>query len=550
MRYNFAMNEIDSILNEIQEAERAAPKVPKVPEVLEVPELRADEANIADPQISETFKEPSFLSPTPQKPEMPNTIKIAKIPELDENRKMEYLQIAPDFENILIKTILERPGFFNKAKTILNKDSFKNIFCWELYNIINKFYDTYKKVPLVSEIQLELRNIPNSEIRAKIQNEIASLSSTKLVSREFMDDYTTRYVKDKMFEKALIIGADFVDKKDEQSKQKAKDLIDKSQKIEMTQDLGDTFSDYKERLEYYQNPEKGLLYTKFNSFNQRLGEGILPGTLNVFLAPPGIGKSMMLSYSIGDFLKQKKNVLLVSMEMSNFEFLKRVDADLLDIPIYELKNSDRRGEIVQKLESLKGTLGELYVQNYAPGTFSAYSLEALLDLYNSNNIKIDIVMLDYLGLMKSDRVSPNAGLYSYIKAIGEEVRAVAKHHDIISISCSQLNRSTFGKDSKEVDNSSISDSMGTAMTADLLVMILQNEAQKEKGEVTFKITKNRYTGKTEAFRVAANYAKMRFEDVLDAESFVVPQIVEKAPEPLGFLGPAELPNTGLPWDSQ
>lgn len=527
--------------------------IANAPNPVPEPAKLANQANIQAPevpQISQTFKEPSFLLGSAAEktsiPKEPNSVKIAKIPELDVNRNEEYLQIMPDFENILIKTILERPGFFNKAKTILNRDSFKNILCWELYNIINNFYDTYKKIPLVPEIQLELRNIPNSEIRAKLQSQIAALSSTKLVSRDFMDDYTTRYVKDKMFEKALIVGADFVDKKDENSKIKAKDLIDKSQKIQMTQDLGDTFSDYKERLEYYQNPEKGLLYKTFNSFNQRLGEGILPGTLNVFLAPPGIGKSMLMSFSIGEFLKQNKNVLLVSMEMSNFEFLKRVDADLLDIPIWDLKNPSRRDEIIQKLEGLKDSLGELYVQNYAPGNFSAYSLEALLDLYNSNNIKIDVVMLDYLGLMKSDRIPASAGLYSYVKAIGEEVRAVAKHSNIPIFTANQLNRSTFGKDSKEVDNSSISDSMGTAMTADLLVMILQNETQKTKGEVTFKITKNRYTGKTDTFNVAVNYSKMRFEDVLEpGPSFITApqQIVSPPEDPFGKLGDSVL---GIP----
>jgi replicative DNA helicase len=243
-----------------------------------------------------------------------------------------------------------------------------------------------------------------------------------------------------MFEQALIAGADFVDRRIESSKVKARELIEESQKVSIHTNLGDTFSNYADRLAYYQNPEKGLLYKRFQSFNRYLGEGILEGTLNVFMAPPGIGKSMFISYSIGDFLLQKKNVLLVSMEMSNFEFIKRIDSDLLSIPIYELKNPDRRNEITEKLESLKGNVGELYVQNYAPGAFSAYSLEALLDLYASNNIKIDVVMLDYLGLMKSDRVSPNVGLYSYIKSIGEEVRAVAKNHHISIFTASQLNR--------------------------------------------------------------------------------------------------------------
>lgn len=437
----------------------------------------------------------------------------AKQIKVDSVYKPDYTVIAPNFEALLVKTSLERQDYFNKIKPVLNKNVFNNHYYFELFDMIKKHYDLYKVLPSIPEIHLQIREHPKKEDREKLSQLIFTLGAVNLIPRDFMDDYTVRYIKNQMFEKALIIGADFVDKKDEKSKQKAKDLIDESQKITLNSNLGDTFSDYEARLEYYQNPEKGLTYTDFKAFNDCLGGGMLPGTLNIFLAPPGIGKSMMLSFSMSDFMKQGKNVLLISMEMSNFEFLKRVDANLLDIPIYELSLPSRKDEIISKFNALKKlNYGELYVQNYPPNSFSAYTLEALLDLYDANNIKIDIIMLDYLGLMKSDKLDANVGLYSYYKTIGEEVRAVAKQLNKVVISCSQLNRSTYGKEAKEVDNSSISDSMGTAMTADLMVMMLQTETQKLKGEITFKITKNRYTGKTTQFNAGADYRFMRYLD--------------------------------------
>lgn len=430
------------------------------------------------------------------------------------------MELLPqNFEYILLKTLINDKVFFNKAKTIIKTNTFKNYANNQIYKIIGDFYNKYHETPNIEEIILEVRNIPNSELRTQIANNLNEVRKAEFVNKAFMDDYTVRYVKDQLFEQALVEGAEFIDKKSEKSKIKAKELIDESQKITMISNLGDKFSDFDSRLDYYLNPEKGLKYKRFQSFNKFLGEGILPGTLNVFLAPPGVGKSLMISYSIGDFLLQGKNCLLVSMEMSNFEFMKRIDSDLMDVPIYELKNKTRETEFKERLSGLK--VGELYVQNYPPGSFSAYSLEALLDMYKSNNIQIDIVFLDYLGLMKSDLISPNAGLYSYLKSIGEEVRAVAKLWNIPIFSASQLNRGAVNKDSKEVDNSMISDSLGTAMTADLMVMLVQTEAQKEKAEITFKITKNRYTGQTRSFNVNVDYAKMRFTDIQIADNSVI-----------------------------
>ena len=112
--------------------------------------------------------------------------------------------------------------------------------------------------------------------------------------------------------------------------------------------------------------------------------------------------------------------------------------------------------------------------------------------------------------MKSDIISPSAGLYSYIKSIAEETRACAKRLSIPIVSANQLNRSATN--SLEADNSTVSDSMGSVMTADFLMFLLQTEEMKEKGDIICKITKNRYTGKTETFPMRVNYELMKFED--------------------------------------
>jgi hypothetical protein len=93
-----------------------------------------------------------------------------------------------------------------------------------------------------------------------------------------------------------------------------------------------------------------------------------------------------------------------------------------------------------------------------------------------------------------------------------------------------IHNCAINKDSKEVDNSAISDSLGTAMTADLIVMLVQTERQKENNEITFKITKNRYTGLTREFKAIANYKLMRFEDMLIPQDEVAPQLENKTPQ--------------------
>lgn len=62
------------------------------------------------------------------------------------------------------------------------------------------------------------------------------------------------------------------------------------------------------------------------------------------------------------------------------------------------------------------------------------------------------------------------------------------------------------------DNSTVSDSYGSVMTADFLMFLLQTEEMKANGDIICKITKNRFTGKTDVFPLRVDYELMRFED--------------------------------------
>ena len=435
-----------------------------------------------------------------------------------------------NFESVLLKNIIESKDFFNKVRPILKPSTFTDFGNQKIYELIDNFYSNYNTTPSIQEIALQIKDIPNKEARNQIATKLNDARNAENINNEFLDDLTVKFIKDQMFTKALILGAEFIDKKDETYKQKAKDLIDASQLVNIHKDLGNEYNNIEERIDYYQNPKKGIKYLRFNTLNEYIGEGFLNGTLNIFMAPAGIGKSLLMSTSIGDFLKQGLNVLLVSLELSNFEFLKRIDADLLDIQINALKDVDP-SVIRTKFEELKRSgIGKLYVQNFPAGSFSSNDLKSLLEMYKANNIKFDAIFLDYLGLMKSDRVSANAGLYSYIKAIGEEVRAVAVTENIPIFSCSQLNRSAVNN--TDSNNEAISDSMGTAMTADWICFLLQTEDLKKKNTIRFKITKNRYNGRTSSFDMHINYMNMRIEDLATPTQAInapveVPKLTDK-----------------------
>ena len=435
-----------------------------------------------------------------------------------------------EFENILLKKLTHNNEYFNKVMPILKKQYFGDIGNQELFALIKEHYKNYKNSPTLTELVASVKNVSNAEIRSEMIKSLQAVNATEEVQNiQFLCDETVSWVKDAMYMAALQIGSDGLMKKDDNLKLKAQKILEERAKVSIDADLGLDFDDIDTMIEYYSERMTGIK-TQHKELNARLGPGFLPGTLSVILAASGVGKSLLMTDLISGMIKNNKNILLISLEMSDKEIMKRVHANAMDLPINSLLDLSKTEGELSRLErpiidkqqilaaynnmKLSGTCGKFFVKDYPSGAFSSLMLEQLVESYQmEKDVKFDIIFVDYIGIMKSDLLSPSAGLYSYIKSIAEEVRSTAKKLQLPIVSASQLNRSATNN-IDEADNSNVSDSMGTVMTADFMLFLLQNEQMKEKKEIVCKITKNRFAGKTDTWMMNIDYEHMRFYDMI------------------------------------
>ena len=430
------------------------------------------------------------------------------------------------FEHILLKKLLSTGDFFTKVIPVLEPRYFINQGCQSILALIKTYNSQYHKVPNMTELVAMIKNIPNQELRNSIVTDIQQLSKMEDSDTNFMLDETVKFIKNAIFTEALIMGSDAISEKDEDKTAKSKALMEEMSKISLDADTGLDFDDIETMIAYYQQNLIGVL-TSHKELNKRLGSGFLPKTLSIIMAASGIGKSLMMTDLVSGQIKENKNVLLVSMEMQDREIMKRVHANALNLDISRLGGPeyDESGKKRENIspdniriakDNLKNT-GKFYVKDYPTGSFSPLMLDGLLESYKiEENITFDIVYLDYLGIMKSDLITPSAGLYSYVKSIVEETRAIAVKHNLPIVSASQLNRSATGNniDTKSISNDSVSDSLGTVQTADFIMFMLQDEKMKEEKLMTCKVTKNRFTGRTDYWDMNIDYTHMRFSDAI------------------------------------
>lgn len=436
-----------------------------------------------------------------------------------------------DFEIILLKQLVASNDFFSKVIHLLKPKYFQNITNKNIFSLIKKYYDEYHKIPKLTDVAVLVKDVSNAELRKEIALRLKEINNTKESdNNEFMCNETITFIKDSLYFEALLLGSEGLQKKNDDLKLKAQALMDERAKIAIDEDLGIEFDDVDVMIKYFSERNIGIL-TQHKDLNARLGTGFLPGTLSLICAAQGVGKSLLMCDLISGMIQKNKNILLVSLEMSEYEMMKRVYSNVFDININEfsdlskttgeLENLDRDFITEQKIHAaydnykMQGSNGRLFIKDYPTGSFSANMLNTLVKKYKEQyDIKFDVVFVDYLGIAKSDKISPILGSYSYLKSIGEEFRAQAKELNLAIISASQLNRSSINK-TTEIDNSNVAESVGVVSIADWICFILQNESMKESAQVAMKTTKNRFNGKTDSWMMDIDYSKMRFKDHIE-----------------------------------
>jgi hypothetical protein len=226
-----------------------------------------------------------------------------------------------------------------------------------------------------------------------------------------------------------------------------------------------------------------------------------------------------------------KNVLYITMEMSEERIAERIDANLLNVPIDQLSNLSKN-MFDNKLHKLtdKG-IGKLIVKEYPTGAANSSHFRSLL-----NELKIkksfipDLICIDYLNICSSSRMKAMGGSinsYTYVKAIAEELRGLAVENNVPIVTATQTTRGGFGN--SDVGLEDTSESFGLPATADLMFALISTEELENMNQIMIKQLKNRYndpTGKLKKFVVGIDRAKMRLYDVEESAQSLVQSSIQ------------------------
>lgn len=428
-----------------------------------------------------------------------------------------------NFQRLIIKNLVLNDEYLREVLPFLKWEYFSFPYR-DIYNIVNNFFNKFNERPTIDAIELQLYN--NKKFSEKQQEELDRFflelreDEPKFVAKniQWLMEETEKFCRDSAIENAIRKSVQVITGEEKSiSKDQLPDLLRDAISISFDRSIGhDYLEDYEKRYDYYTKKEEKFPFD-IDYLNKITNGGIAKKTLNIFLGGVNVGKTLTLCHFAATYLRSLMNVLYITMEMSEEEITKRIDANLLDISIDTLKTYSREGYF-NMIKNLKSTIpkGNLIVKEFPTAVPNVnHFRKLLLELKVKKEFVPHIIIIDYMNICSSTRIQAmnTDNSYMLVKAIAEELRGLAMEEQVPVITATQLNRTGFS--SSDVDMTNIADSFGTAMTADLIVSLINNEKLEKTNTIIMKQLKNRYGDVTLNKRayVGISRAKMKLFNV-------------------------------------
>jgi len=336
-------------------------------------------------------------------------------------------------------------------------------------------------------------------------------------NHDWLLDETEKFCQDRAVYNAVRDSLEILDGRDStKSKGSIPSLLSDALGVSFDPHVGHDYIDsYSDRYDFYHHVEKRIPFD-IDYLNLITGGGLPPKTLNIILAGTNVGKSLVKCHMAAACLRQNFNVLYITLEMAEERIAERIDANMMDVPMDEVRTMPRN-IYERRMQRIKDTVkGKLIIKEYPTASANAAHFRSLLnDLKMKRNFKPDIIFIDYLNICASSRIKAgsNVNSYSYIKSIAEELRGLAVEFNVPIVSGTQTTRS--GSTNTDPGMEDTSESFGLPATADFMIALIAPEELQQMNQMMIKQLKSRYddVSKNKRFVIGVDRSRMKLYNV-------------------------------------
>jgi replicative DNA helicase len=390
---------------------------------------------------------------------------------------------AIDLEEAILGALMLEKDALTKVIDILHPDSFYKDAHRIIFHAIRRLFERSEPIDILT-VTNELKKSGELDIIGgpyyitQLTNRVASAANI---------EYHSRIILQKHIQRELIrISSDTIKDAFEDTSDVFQ-LLDRAEKnlFEITkgninrsfQDMGVMVSEAYRQIEAARLHGTGItgVQSGFTDLD-RITSGWQKSDLIVLAARPGMGKTaFVLSLARNAAIGFNRPVAFFSLEMSSVQLVQRMISSETGIPSDKLRKGTLDNSEWHKLVSMTGKLSQAPVYIDDTPSLSVFDLRSKCRRLKSMH-NIELIVIDYLQLMRSDVDSKNGNREQEISNISRSLKAIAKELDVPIIALSQLSRAVESRGgSKRPLLSDLRESGAIEQDADMVMFIYRPE---------------------------------------------------------------------------
>jgi len=416
-------------------------------------------------------------------------------------------QYGPAFQIKVIGALLTDRNFLITISDALTEEYFENTsHQWVIKEVLNYFHK-YHTVPSMEALKVEVQKIENDVLKIAVKEQLVqAYRESEQTDIQYIKDEFLGFCRNQQMKKAIIASTDLLSINDFDS---IRQLILNALKVGEVRSIG---HEYEKDVETrYREDSRAPIPFPWNVMNDITQGGYGKGELVIIFGNPGGGKSWAVIDMATHAAKLGFNVLYYTLELSETYVARRMDANLLGIPVDKILQ--HREAVEQMANNIPG---KIKIKEFAAGKTTLDNIEQHVEqLRTQYEFVPDVIFIDYIDLLKNtsrDRLEGTEDIYT-------SVRGLARELQLPIVTPSQANRSGAKSDIIEGDN--IAGSYSKLMIGDIVLSLARNRKDKLEGTGRWHVMKNRLggDGMTFASTIDTSMGKIEiFEDFLEIDT--------------------------------
>ena len=382
-------------------------------------------------------------------------------------------------EKGIIGCILLDSDCLNEIYRDLPIEAFTNEFNRDCYETMLAMFDNGQHIDLISLAgRLESERLDKPTILQNL-NECVQATTSSVTVGSFAKELIAEHKARKL--KRLIDGVSLIPNEIDFTIGQLMTELEamNDNRKEDTRHIRDIVAMHKDN--YFREVDKKLIKTGFYKLDDTLG-GLEGGDITIIGARPSVGKSALVTQIIANVASRNARVGYFNLEMNESQVYERFVSRMAKLSLTRVRRAKTfLGGEEEAFEKANEQLAN-YDVVISTGSKSVRDIKTA-----SRHMKFDLIVIDYLQLIKADKSFANRA--SEVGEVSKAIKGLAMELNVPIILLSQLSRGVESRDVKEPQLSDLRESGDIEQDASNVIFIWNmSEDKKCKG---MSVAKNR-----------------------------------------------------------